>query len=103
MIPSRSLKRADNSLVCPESCRLLAGESPVAVMVRQPRSRQPVLLPKEPPPPQGGFLLSGKILIVEPNFENFRNLIIIKVTIEEALSPVKTDWAFFILWTTRFK
>jgi hypothetical protein len=30
-------------VVCPESCHLLAGESPVAVMVRQPRSRQPVL------------------------------------------------------------
>jgi hypothetical protein len=42
-------------MVCPESCRLLAGESPVAVRVRPPRSRQPVLLPKEPPRPQGGL------------------------------------------------
>ena len=32
----------NNSLVCPESCRLLTGESPVVVTARGPRSRQPV-------------------------------------------------------------
>jgi hypothetical protein len=30
-------------LVCPESCRLLTGGSAGAVMVKQPRSKQPVL------------------------------------------------------------
>jgi len=31
--------RANQSLVCPESCRLLAGESPVVVTARRPRGR----------------------------------------------------------------
>ena len=51
--------------VCPESYRLLAGGSPVAVRVRQPRSRQPVLLPKEPPQPQGGFVFGQGVKILQ--------------------------------------
>jgi hypothetical protein len=64
---SRSLFQtpANKSLVCPETCRLLAGESPVAVRVRQPRSRQPVLLPKEPPQPQGGFVFGQGVKILQ--------------------------------------
>jgi hypothetical protein len=49
------ITKPNKAPVCPESCRLLAGGSPVAVMVRQPRSRQPVFLPQEPPQPQGGL------------------------------------------------
>lgn len=40
----RLLDAAEQRIVCPVSCRLLAGASPVAVRVRPPRSRQPVLL-----------------------------------------------------------
>jgi len=32
----------NHSLVCPASCRLLIGESPVVVTARKPRSRHPV-------------------------------------------------------------
>jgi beta-glucosidase len=39
-----TLNEPNIALVCPESCRLLAGGSPVAVRIRPPRSRQPVLL-----------------------------------------------------------
>ena len=33
----------NNSLVRPESCHLLTGESPVSVVAREPSSRRPVL------------------------------------------------------------
>jgi hypothetical protein len=52
-------------MVCPESCRLPAGESPVAVRVRPPRSRQPVILPKESPQPQDGFVFGQGVKILQ--------------------------------------
>ncbi len=38
-----TIKTSNNGMVCPVSIRLLAGESPVVVTARRPRSRHPVL------------------------------------------------------------